>query len=123
MPSSKEISLCGATKGLSGRPLETFGALLLRSLELFLYDLLHNKSTSKMRTAKGPEVRERLRASGAYSSRERINRNERRYAATIEVAERPQSPWKHDVHLLWKSEHETVRRFPVKQTVFFCTVR
>ena len=41
---------------------------------------------------RSPEVRERLRASGAYSSRERINRNERRFAATIEVAERPQSP-------------------------------
>ena len=41
----------------------------------------------------GSRVRERLRASGAYSSRERINRNERRFAATIEVAERPQSPW------------------------------
>ena len=42
---------------------------------------------------RSPEVRERLRASGAYSSRERINRNERLKAATIEVAERPQSPW------------------------------
>ena len=41
---------------------------------------------------RGQGVRERLRASGAYSSRERINRNERRYAAMIEVAERPQSP-------------------------------
>ena len=41
---------------------------------------------------RGQGVRERLRASGACSSRERINRNERRNAATIEVAERPQSP-------------------------------
>ncbi len=39
-----------------------------------------------------PKVRERLRASGACSSRERINRNERRFAATIEVAERSESP-------------------------------
>ncbi len=40
-----------------------------------------------------PKVRERLRASGACSSRERINRNERRFAATIEVAERSESPF------------------------------
>ncbi len=33
------------------------------------------------------EVSERLHASGVYSSRERINRNERLKAATIEVAE------------------------------------
>ena len=47
---------------------------------------------------RGQGVRERLRASGAYSSRERINRNERRFAATIEVAERPQSPWNNGIN-------------------------
>ena len=36
MLSDKEISLCGATKGLSGRPLETFGALLLGRFVPFL---------------------------------------------------------------------------------------
>ncbi len=41
---------------------------------------------------RGAGVSERLHASGVYSSRERINRNERLQAATIEVAERPQSP-------------------------------
>ena len=28
--------------------------------------------------------------------------------------------WKHDVHPIQKSGYETVRRFSVKQTVFFC---
>ena len=41
---------------------------------------------------RSPGGRERTRASGAHNVRERVSRNKRPKAATIEAAERPQSP-------------------------------
>ena len=82
------------TRGLDRRPLDSFGrhpsimlGIARKELSLTLEINPHPKGLRR-----GAGVSERTRASGANCVRERIHRNEQAKPATIEVAERPQSP-------------------------------